>query len=416
MSPIKDLSVIYEALNGEYVFSEGDTVAGAVTFTLLKETKVTSIVAKVKGDARVSWTEEHDEGTSCFSEHKRVLKVKEHLVARSPKGVVLAPGAHCFNFRVKIPQGDLPSSFYGLYGNIIYVLEAKVSRNWRWPSAVQRELKFVSKFLSHHGQVKCRRCASKGKEVAVFSKGKVKMSATIDRKVCSPGDTLSIVVKICNLSSKQMRPKFSLQQEIKYSTEGSTNITDTTLRTKVGETLKFNSEETISCIMDIPVKVIHTMHSCKIISVDHYLKVYLDISLKHDPELRFPLVIVPSNVATHQPGEAAGPYPAGAVGAPSYSDSLPPAFPGGPYPVPAGPSAYGYPAPDPTQRANAASGYNNQLPQQVAPSAFLAAAFPPPSVQRQTPTASTAFQQGEPPTYSSLFPASHGTYGSKKHK
>lgn len=137
---------------------------------------------------------------------------------------------------------------------------------------------------------------------------------------------------------------------------------------------------------------------------------YLDISFAIDPEVRFPLVIVPYRFATLQSGEAVGPYPAGAVGAPSYSDFPPPAFPAGPYPVPAAPGAYGYPAPDPTQHANT-SDFNNQWPQQVTPYSFSAAAFPPSLVQHQAPTAPPLFQQVEPPTYTSLYPPFHDTYG-----
>lgn len=133
---------------------------------------------------------------------------------------------------------------------------------------------------------------------------------------------------------------------------------------------------------------------------------YLDISFTIDPEVRFPLVIVP-RFAILQSGEAVGPYPAGAAGAPSYSDFPPPAFPVGP---PA-PGAYGYPAPDPTQLVNT-SGYNNQWPQQATPYGFSAAAFPPSLGQHQAPYAPPLFQQGEPPTYMSLYPPSHDTYSS----
>lgn len=122
---------------------------------------------------------------------------------------------------------------------------------------------------------------------------------------------------------------------------------------------------------------------------------YLDISFAFDPEVVFPLFIVPSR-----------------IGAPSCSDFPAPAVPTGPYPVPAGPAAYGYPASDPTQHANTASGYNNQWPQPVAPYAFPPAAFPPPAVQHPPPTAPPLFQEEEPPAYMSLFPPSHGTFGS----
>ncbi|KAK5871326.1 hypothetical protein PBY51_004212 [Eleginops maclovinus] len=175
-------------------------------------------------------------------------------------------------------------------------------------------------------------------------KGKVQMSATVNMKVCSPGDTITVVAEICNSSSKKLKPKV----------------------------------------------------------VEHYVKVYLDISFAIDPTIKFPLVIIPSSLAALQSDQTVEPYPAGAFGAPTYTDFPPtafpppafppPAFPLGPYPVLAGSGAYVYQAPDPSQYANMTSGYNNQWPQPAAPYGFLSAA--PPS-----------FQQGiEPPPDMSLFP------------
>lgn len=87
------------------------------------------------------------------------------------------------------------------------------------------------------------------------------------------GDTLSVVAKICNSSSKEMRPKFSLQQKTVYRASGSTNTSDKSLIKIVGDTIKLNSEETVSCQVKIPADVIYTLNNCEILSVDYYLKV-----------------------------------------------------------------------------------------------------------------------------------------------
>ncbi|XP_073321584.1 arrestin domain-containing protein 3-like [Pagrus major] len=459
MSPIKDFRVIYDALNEENTFSEGDPVAGTVTFTLTKDTKVKSLMVKVKGDANVRFTKSSGGSETTYIAHTRYFKVKKYFVEESPKGTVLPKGVHHFKFRLDIPHRNMPSSFKGKHGKIIYKLEVKISRSWRWPSEIDHELNFVSKSLSHLGQVMCPQSGSVDKEVGVFSKGQVKMSATVNRTVFSPGDTLYVAATICNSSSKEMTPKFSLQQKIEYHTSDSTHSRDKSLWKMVGETLAPNSEKTVLCHRRIPNDVIHSLYNCGLISVEHYLMVYLDISFAFDPEVKLPLVIIPSRFATLPPGEAFGPYPAGtvggpsksdlpppavamgpspagavggpsksdlpppavamdpspagAVGAPSYSDFPPPAFPTGSYGVPTAPGAYGYPSPGPTQPGNTTSGYNNQLPQQAPPYSFPAAAFSPPSVQHQGPTPPPLFQQGEdPPTYMSLFHPSHDTYGS----
>uniref|UniRef100_A0A671Y5A4 Arrestin C-terminal-like domain-containing protein n=1 Tax=Sparus aurata TaxID=8175 RepID=A0A671Y5A4_SPAAU len=462
MSPIKDFKLMYEALNKQNIFTDGDTVAGTVTFTLTEQTKVKCILVKVKGVARVHWTDGTGERRRSHSDHRKFFKDKAYLVTenadgRSKKRVdafrllaqlntwnyELPKGDHQYKFRLKIPQGSFPSSFKGFHGKIAYTLTAKISRSWHLPSIEETVLNFISRALPPVSQGP--NCGSVGKEVGVFSKEHIRMSATVDKKVC---DTLSIVANISNSSSKKMKPKFSIEQKTTYRAHASHNLSVISVCKMVGETLK-QSEETISGQLTIPADVNCSVHNCDIISVEHYVKVYLDISFSVDPEVKLPLVIIPFGLATLQPGGAVGPYPAGAfggpsksdfpppavamgpypagavgapsysdfpppavamgpypagaVGAPSYSSFPPPAFPAGPYGVPTAPGAYGYPAPGPTQPSNTAGGYSNQWPQ-----------------QHQGPTAPPQFQQGEDlPTYTSLYPPVPDTFtgnGSDKKK
>lgn len=65
-----------------------------------------------------------------------------------------------------------------------------------------------------------------------------------------------------------------------------------------------------------------------------FLQVYLDISFSFDPEVLFPVLIYPTDLAPGpQPGVAAGRYPAGAVGGQSNSDFPPSAASMGHYPA-----------------------------------------------------------------------------------
>lgn len=100
---------------------------------------------------------------------------------------------------------------------------------------------------------------------------------TLFRMSFLTGDTLSVVAKICNSSSKKMKPKISLQQKIEYRASGSTKSTDQSLCKMVGETVALNAEETVSCQMKVPDDVTYTILNCEIISVDYYLKVCNDV-------------------------------------------------------------------------------------------------------------------------------------------
>ncbi|XP_049906685.1 arrestin domain-containing protein 3-like [Epinephelus moara] len=405
MSPIKDLQVVYDSLNEKETFSAGDVVTGTVSFNLTEDTEVKGLIVKVKGDAHVCWTEGTGDRRRTHHAYRRYFKVKEFLIAET--GTALPRGVHRFKFRLQIPQGNFPPSFKGLHGRIAYVLQAKMSRSWRWPASVHKELKFVSKYTSQ--KVMCPQTASVSKEIGHFSKGKIEMSATINMKVCSPGDTIDVVAKIHNSSSKKVKPKVSLMQQVVYCATGHRRTSGQCLWKYAGDSLE-NKEGTISCQVKIPDDAMCTVADCDIISVTNILKVYVDVSFSFDPEVVFPLDIVPSSCGTFQPGVAPGPYPA-AAGGPSYSDFPPPAFPVGPYPGPApiGPGAYGYPPAGPTQPANMTSGYNNPWQPQAVPYGFPAAA--PSAVQHPAPTAPPLSQQGEqPPPYMSLYPHIQPTF------
>lgn len=93
MSPIKDFKLVYVAPNKENVFSGGDTVAGKVTFKLKEETKVKGVVVKVKGEARVHWTDGTGDRKRSHNDHRRYFKDKAVLVEEGKTGpLVTAAG------------------------------------------------------------------------------------------------------------------------------------------------------------------------------------------------------------------------------------------------------------------------------------------------------------------------------------
>ncbi|XP_029366755.1 arrestin domain-containing protein 3-like [Echeneis naucrates] len=400
MSPIKHLDLTYEALNEEGTFSEGDTVSGRVTLTLEKDTKVKSFFVKAKGVAHVRWSEGTGDNRRSYSAHREYFKIKKSLTGNETD-TVLSKGVHNFKFRITLPNGELPSSFKAIHGSVAYTLEAKLSRSWRMPSKAGKTLTFFSKSLMQSPHVMCPQYGSVNKDVGTFSKGQVQMSASLNKMFCAPGDILSVEAKINNLSSKATKAKFSLQQKIVYRAIGKTKTQDTSLCKGVGETIAANTESVASCQMQIPVDTVYSLQNCDILSNSYYLKVYLDISFAIDPEVVFPLVIIPASFANFQASRAGGP---------GNSDFPPPAFPAGPYQTPPGPGPYGYSTPYPAQPENATGGYINQWPQNPAPSSFPPPTLPSSSVPFQTPTAPPLVQHGEgPPSYVDIYPSFHGT-------
>ncbi|XP_013867965.1 arrestin domain-containing protein 3 [Austrofundulus limnaeus] len=393
MSPIENLTLTCDR---EGAFSEGDIIAGMVSFNLKKDTKVKRVFVKAKGDAHVHWTEGSGDDEKSYSAHRRYFKEKVFLVAESENGNVLPKGINQFKFSLTIPQGSMPSSFKGVHGRIVYMLQAKISRKWRWTSTVTKEIDFFSKSIRNINRTVTPQSGLVNKKVGVFSKGDVHLSASVNRDVCSPGGTISAFAKICNSSSKSMKPKFSVVQRTVYRAEGSTNTSSNVLFKSVGDTIGPNSEATATCNIEIPTSVIYSIDNCDIISVDHLVKVYLDISFRFDPEVVFPLLMVPPNWTF--PCEEAGPYPAGAFGGQSYSDFPAPLYPN---PFPTGSDAYQYSTPEKTHQTNLASG--SEWPQDAPPYGFSATGYTPSSIQHPA-VPNNQQPEEQPPSYVSLFP------------
>lgn len=86
MAPIKDLDLSYEALNDRGTFSEGDTLAGTLSFTLTKETKIKSLLVKAKGEAHVHWTEGSGDDERSYSARHTYFKLKDFVIEETAKG------------------------------------------------------------------------------------------------------------------------------------------------------------------------------------------------------------------------------------------------------------------------------------------------------------------------------------------
>ncbi|XP_029296376.1 arrestin domain-containing protein 3-like isoform X2 [Cottoperca gobio] len=344
MSSIQSLTMTCDALNEYGTFSEGDTLTGKLTLALLKETKIECLFVKAKGDADVRWTKKSGDHTKTYSAHNRYFKLKQFLTPEDCKDTVLPRGCHVFNFSLKIPPKSMPSSFKGSHGKIVYTLEAKLSRSWKLDRTVEQIIQFVSKSYQNINSMMSPQIDSKKKEMGLFSKGHVDMEVKLDRMGYAQGESIVIVARINNASSSEMIPKFRLIQEMVYHAKGSTKHEAHNILKVVGDDIKPQTQKDVTCAMKIPRDQMPTIENCDIISVKYYLKAYLDISLAFDPEVFFPVVVMPLACAPGpQPGVAAGPYPAGAVGGPSNSDFPPPALSYGPHPVSPHSGSYGNP-------------------------------------------------------------------------
>ncbi|XP_061674288.1 arrestin domain-containing protein 3 isoform X2 [Syngnathoides biaculeatus] len=364
MPAIRSLTLVYDALNEDRTFSEGDLIAGKVTLAVEKPTAVQSFFVKVKGDAQVRWTTRSGNHNQTHSASRRYFKLKHFFIE-----TVLPQGVHVYNFRFTIPSGTMPSSFKGTHGKIVYILEAKLLRSWKVDKTADKVIIFRSKSIPHLQSLMLQQVAVKDKELGIFSSGKVHMKVTVDKTAYAPGETVLVVAKINNNSSSDMIPKVRLSQVIVYSARSSSKHESITINKLASQNIGPRSEKEVRWAVKIPTNQEPTIKNCEIISVEYSLKVYLDISFAFDPEVTFPVIIIPPNVASSSQGAFSGPS-----WAPHNSDFPPAAASAACYPPSPhrGQGAQAYLAPSPFYSDNPTNyaGPSTINPSPVAPMAW----------------------------------------------
>ncbi|XP_077087746.1 arrestin domain-containing protein 3-like [Siphateles boraxobius] len=390
---IKELILHYDPINESNNFTSGDIVEGRVVLEVTKEIKVDNFFVKFTGDANVSWTEKSGDDETTYSDHERYFKLKQYFIQESSKkgqseknttlisgetyGPVIRPGSHVFPFSFQLPQQNMPPSFKGQHGSVKYVLMVKLERSWKSTSTKCTEISFLPRNDGTNDHLLQPQSGTEDKKMKLFGSGKMSMTVTADKTGYMQGETIRVSVDIDNSSSRDVKLKYSLKQNQTFIAGRSTNkaLMDIVKETKD----RIPSGEKTKSLVDInlPRDLTVTIDNCRIIKVQYDLKVYLDVSFASDPEVMFPVVILP---ADQQCPPWQGP-PGGFQPYPPPQPNLVP-YPGGPpppyaevYPNLNHPSALPYP--------EAAAGlYPN-------PNATLPVFYPPQSAPVYDPNQST---------------------------
>ncbi|KAJ0067782.1 hypothetical protein NL108_010450 [Boleophthalmus pectinirostris] len=310
MPSLKNFAITYDDLHNYGIFSEGDTVTGKVTLELEKQTKIESLSVKLKGDVKVHWTEQHGEDSHTYSANRRLFKEKHFLITQETKDTRLPAGVHIFKFSIGIPLGNMPSSFRGGSGKVVYKLEARLCRSWRFDRTDEKEICFRTKAFPNINRMNFQQVGSTNKEVGIFNKGTVQMDVTVDRRGYVPGDSVLINAKINNSSSKDATPKFSFIQDVEYRVKGNTKHDKLVICREYRECVKPQTLKEHTFSLTIPPDTPLSIQNCDILSVEYRIKASLDISFSFNPEIVFPVVLFWDSPHT------AG----GAIGGPSTSD------------------------------------------------------------------------------------------------
>ncbi|XP_072289975.1 uncharacterized protein [Eucyclogobius newberryi] len=216
---IESFSVEYDANNKDNVFSRGDTITGRVVLELSKETKIQGLSVKAKGKASVRWTEHYGPRLHItYTSKEKYFCIENPLLDDSKRSSkVIAAGRHVFPFTFEIPNMELPSSFKGKHGKILYRLEARASRSMRLDRKAKEDFFILfDEDLSTPDIMKPQYTCSNKK---LLSSGNVTLNVHTKRMGHLQGDKIDVRVEIVNNSNKMVTPKYYLYEKQSFYTK-----------------------------------------------------------------------------------------------------------------------------------------------------------------------------------------------------
>ncbi|XP_061767827.1 arrestin domain-containing protein 3-like [Nerophis ophidion] len=297
---IKHFSVEYDQINGRAHFSPEDKLSGRVTVVTRKETKVQSLMVKTKGKARVKWYDRAGPITTLHQDKKIYFDFEMIILQDKHKGdgsEIIGPGRNVYPFTFTVPNTDMPSSYEGKWGRIIYSLKAQLTLSiWsihktkiEIPFLTKSEFPFASKSEMIIMGLQEQQSATK---MSYYGSGKVTLNVTTEKMGLKQGETMNVSVQVLNSSTQAVTPKFYLCEKQIFVAQSKTIVHVNEILFGTGESVQAQSSGTIQNVLSIPSQLPPTFFNCSMIKLEHAIKVTLGDHLARDPDIKLPLIVL----------------------------------------------------------------------------------------------------------------------------
>ncbi|KAM4575963.1 arrestin domain-containing protein 3-like [Odontesthes bonariensis] len=311
----KNFNINLNTLNTTNMFSNGDLITGHISFDLSKETKITSLTMKLKGDAHVHWStsggggrqghrhrRNYSASVELFS-YQSVIMQENCDVGGTPK---LQPGRHVYPISCQLPRGDFPSSFRGVHGRILYALTVGINRPWHLSKDFVTELNFVQRIDTNQPELwaPLSGCNTKTVGSLCCASGPITMRVSTEKKAFIPGETAKVICEFSNASTRTATPKVKLQQKQTFysANRGQKRIVSRLLANVMGEPVSAHTTNVHTEIMlTIPSSASFTVSNCSIIDVDYNIEVSLCVKASHDLTVLCPIILCYTSAHANSP-------------------------------------------------------------------------------------------------------------------
>nr|XP_012772683.1 arrestin domain-containing protein 3 isoform X2 [Maylandia zebra] len=309
---IRNFKINFIRHDGRNSFSSGDQIIGHISFDLTKETKITSITTRLKGNVNVHWTAGggggKQETRKRYSARLDFFDLKGVILQedRVTRGTKLQLGTHVYPFTCQLPLGNFPSSFHGVHGKIAYTLTVGINRPWRMSKDFVTELKFVNHIDTNQPGLNAPLSGSNSVTPCSLwcNSSPVTLTVSVATKAFTPGETVKIFCEFSNPSSKTATPKVKLQQKQTFYTHSKRNrkMAIKTLACVSGEPVGAQvSYVRTEIMLAIPSSASLTISECSILVVDYIIEVKLHVGALDEVVVLFPIILCDAPVQTYPP-------------------------------------------------------------------------------------------------------------------
>ncbi|XP_038852931.1 arrestin domain-containing protein 3-like [Salvelinus namaycush] len=205
---------------------------------------------------------------------------------------IISPGRHVFPFTFQIPDRNIPSTFKARRGNIVYSLEAKLSRSMKVDKTAKTKFTFISKADISLPALMEPQHGTKDKDIVFFASGNISMSIHTEKMGYQQGEAIKILVEIHNNSTRTVTPNFYLYEEQSFFAKHKRKFYTIDIIKERGDPVTASTRQTVTKVLTIPPQLPVSLLDCSILKLEYRLKVTLDVPMAKDPEVTLPLVIL----------------------------------------------------------------------------------------------------------------------------
>ncbi|XP_011614153.1 arrestin domain-containing protein 3-like isoform X1 [Takifugu rubripes] len=307
---ITNFNINYDVYNESRTFFSGDRVTGNISFELKKEIKISTIGMEFRGMAHVHWSSSSG-GKKRRSRHYSAkldyFRIKSSILqdcGAADGGLRLQRGTHVYPFTLQIPQGDFPSTFRGVHGIITYTLTVTIYRPWHLSKSFVTELMFMNRLNLNQPELWSPLSGTNSTTLCCLwcASGPITLTATTEKKVFAPGETVKIVCELGNSSSRTATPKGKLLQKQNFFMHNKVNkrLISQTMASMAGHPVSpHTSEVHTELMLTIPPSAPYSIANCSILEVQYVLEVSLGVSASPDVTVMFPIILC--NTSAHNP-------------------------------------------------------------------------------------------------------------------